>query len=218
MKHTYLSTNDFLFLSIRSESETRKFLQLIKSKYDDFSRVINNKYFFRKDLLLYFQYPPGSKIEKFIFGLKKKNSTAKKRNDINSYQGYWKKELSKKDWHLFGHVSYLDNYSTEDCMYFFYKLKKFLKREIKVNIEIFYTTERNKERGGGHHNHFVLRTDCVNALSDIKVRIDSFFRRNNFSFTDIKKYNMDRDGLSYILKEIDTVKDGFDLILTRKSF
>lgn len=213
--------NDFIFQSGKSKSLVREFLRMVKDLSNSLIIKVKNKLYIDKILLEYFKLPNNYKVSVsyFIFRIinypKMKVTREKMKKEANSqfelYTETLYNDLSEIDWNLFGGVTYSKEVSIEDCIYFFEKLYRKLKRKFGSHICLFYTSEKDKARKS-HHNHFVLKTSDIDNLWEIKYFIDSYFRRNNRGVTDIRKYDGSKPGLRYIMKDIPTINDGFEFL------
>lgn len=210
MENIYVSINDFKVKSKISESTIRTFIKEVLRFNQDLIRIIKNKFYLSLELLDYFKNPHRMSVSYYLFLLRNRN---KKKNKV-LLSTSWKEYLCTTKWDMFGHVNYEHDLSLEDCMFYFYRVEKILKRKVGHGIKLFYTTEKNKGGRKGFHNHFVLYTSDKSKLGFIKNIIDSFFRKDGLSITDIGRYIMEKKGLKYILKEVDDIKDGYDLITT----
>jgi hypothetical protein len=206
----YISLNDFILESKRSDSTIRKFIKEIGMVNSTWVRTIKNRYYLNKRLLEYFLVPYKMSVSYFVFTYLNKSKRSKTRSLSESMLDH----LKNKEWNYFGHISYEKETSMMDCMYLFDKVIKRIKKMVKCDVEIFYTSERNKIRNKGYHSHFVLYTSNLDENENIKNIIESFFRRNALGLTDITKYIKELDGLKYIMKDINVIKDGYGLIST----
>lgn len=209
MANLYISLNDFVFESLTADSTIRKFIKEIKRYNSVLVRKIKNKYFLSKELLGYFKYPYKISVSYFLYLLR---NPGKRKNEV-LLSTSWKEYLYDVEWDIWGHINYEQDLSLEECMFQFYKLNKTLRKKFGSGVKLFVTTERNKGGRKGFHNHFVLCSSDKTRIGFIKSTIDSFFRRNDLAITDVTKYIPDLGGLNYILKEIEILKDGYDLII-----
>lgn len=210
MDNVYISLNDFIIESKKSDSTIRKFIKEIDLANSHWVKKIKNRYYLNKRLLEYFTIPYKISFSYWVYAFVNRSNKPK----CQSLSQAWEDYLLNKEWNYFGHVSYERETSMLDCMYLFDRLIKKIRKSIKSKVEIFYTSERNKIRRKGFHSHFVLYSSNVKDLENIKTIIDSFFRRNALGLTDIERYIRELDGVKYIMKEININKDGFGLITT----
>lgn len=210
MENIFVSLNDFRVKSKVSESTVRIFIKEVLRFNRNLVRIVKSKYYLSKDLVGYFKYPYRMSVSYYLFLLRNRG----KRKYQLLLSTSWKEYIYDIQWDIWGHINYEPDLTLEDCMFQFYKVEKILRKKFVSGIKIFFTTERNKGGRKGFHNHFVLYSPDKSLLGSIKITIDSFFRRNNLSVTDIERYIKEKKGLKYIMKEIDIIKDGYGLIET----
>lgn len=210
MDNVYISLDDFIIESKRSDSTIRKFIKDIGVANTIWIKKIKNKYYLNKRLLEYYMVPYKMSVSYFIYTHLEKSRIP--RNTLLSESLL--DHLDKHEWHFFGHVSYERETSMMDCMYLFDKVIIRIKKLVKCDVEIFYTSEKNKIRNKGYHSHFVLYASNTKELENIRNIVEYFFRKNALGLTDIQIYIRDLDGLSYIMKDIDANKDGYGFIST----
>jgi hypothetical protein len=221
MNNNYISLTDFMLIVHKSESTIRRFIKEVLVSSNSLIIKIKNKYYMDKVLLDYFKYPYSYRISVSYFIFKiiqypkmKVKKEKMKEEAFSQFEPYYESmyaDLSRVSWNLFGHVSYHREISLVDCIYVFEKLYRKLKRKFGSQIYLFYTTEKDKSRRG-HHNHFLLYAFERDTLPGIKCFIDAFFRKNYFALTDVRIYDREKDGLRYIMKDIQIINDGFELL------
>lgn len=210
MDNVYISLNDFMIESKKSDSTIRKLIKDIGVMDPIWVRKIKNRIYLNKRLLEYYLVPYKMSVKYFVYTHLNKS----KRTRIKSLSESMLDYLQSKEWSFIGHVSYERDTSMMDCMYLFDKTIKRIKRLVKCDVEIFYTSERNKIRNKGFHSHFVLYSSNAEELENIRNIIESYFRRNALALTEIQRYIRELNGLKYIMKEINIHKDGYGLIST----
>lgn len=135
-------------------------------------------------------------------------------NDIRTnYARY----LKKYDWKIWGSVNFNEIMSLSQIrdianLYFDTLKKKFP----NVNFTFFFATELNSCREG-YHLHYLLDFNNENDFKRILYESDSFFkikRKKLATNTLIEKYDKEKNGISYILKQIKKLPDGYDVLLS----
>ena len=203
-----MSIKDFSYSLKKSISTITLFVKDNLKKYSNLLKKIDGKYFIHKSVMKIF-----NSINRFdlLYKLNKSKDRVLKSGDNISVKDNIKSVVGD-EWDLFCHVNYSSTLSKELCEDQFYWLEKYIKSKGLKDITIFYTNEPNNVRNTGYHTHFVLKLKDKAKTHSVKKLIDDFFRRNDFAITVIKKYIRELDGLSYILKHINSYHDSFSLI------
>lgn len=133
-------------------------------------------------------------------------------NKTDTINGNWETFLRGFDWDFFGCVSFrwsITQQTAKDRMgKFFDKMSSKYKG---AEIRLFYVCEENKTRNG-YHSHFILWSDIPDK-AEVKSYTENHFRGNGkdpFANTKIEKYDTNRGGIGYLLKEVTRNPDGYD--------
>lgn len=125
--------------------------------------------------------------------------------------------LKKYDWKIWGSVNFNASMNLTQIR----KITEQYFEQIKIkfpeeSFTFFFTSEFNSARDG-YHFHFLLDFNNKKFLDRILKSSNSFFnikRKNLIANTLIERFDANKDGISYILKQIKKVPDGYDVILS----
>jgi hypothetical protein len=135
-------------------------------------------------------------------------------NDIRTnYARY----LKKYDWKIWGSVNFneiMSQIQIRDIANLYFESMK--KKFPNIKFTFFFATELNSFRDG-YHLHYLLDFDNENDFKRILFASESFFKRKRKKLaanTLIEKFDKEKDGISYILKQIKMLPDGYDVMLS----
>lgn len=134
---------------------------------------------------------------------------------FSSIKGNWVTYLSGFEWDYFGTVRFKSNYGIDTIRkkveVYFDKISAKFKGK---GIRLFYSLENALNKLDGYHIHFIIWVNHENK-SDIKKFTESHFRgksNKEYANTLMMKYDPNKGGIAYILKEINTHEDSTDFL------
>lgn len=125
--------------------------------------------------------------------------------------------LKKYDWKIWGSVNFNERMNLSQIR----KLAEQHFDQLKIkypedSFTFFFASEMNNARDG-YHFHYLLDFTNVKLFDRIMKTSTSFFnkkRKNLLANTLIERFDSKKDGISYILKQIKKVPDGYDVFLS----
>lgn len=150
---------------------------------------------------------------------KRKYKSAKKEKEIqvidHKVQGFTGSLLSrikKQKWDFACVTNYKQELQISDCVERMKGVNELLNEKFpKAGITMFYTTEANPENEG-YHNHLVLSFNTTKTPSLTSIR--KALSNAGTSVPWAKVYDPTKKYIDYIVKEIDQIPDGWNVIST----
>lgn len=170
-------------------------------------RKIPNKDCYQYSLMLWGKYY----ISPLFDTLDKKEYSEK-----GSLKGNYYSYLNRFFWDYFGCVAFENELSVVTLKKRMESYFNLLVSKMKgIELRMFYVIEENPNRGG-YHAHFILKIGDDSMIEKtLKISEKHFDGKGKKKYADLKMdpFISGKGGIEYILKDIDVVKDGYDLLV-----
>lgn len=205
MINEWLDGNEFRRIAEISESTLKRLKRKTKIKNPELLRLEDGKRKLHKSLLRNYSPKYFADFYDLVY------HQLKIGKEISSINSLWGLFLLKEDWALMGTLNYAQEIPAQTCIGRF-KRKITTLKESYPQIEVFYATEKNNDRGKGYHIHFFIKTP-QNQMDEVKKRLEQISYSSKLKENIlVEVYESKKLGAGYLTKDLSNNPDGYGLI------